>query len=182
MRSKIGDLSRSDFLADNNTHNKSPGYVPGQTLRRRGRLSGRGRWALRERHFRYRVRVLESDDQPFAVLLLQELSLNTLLRFWKSFWSACTDHGPADMRYRHLCCGKSDFYIADGKNTFSEDKRVSCCELLLNFSPPFPPPTNHVNAIAIFTEQSGVGFSVVPIPGILLLLLKLPDCRRVGFG
>jgi hypothetical protein len=152
-----------------------------RSVSRRPTWRGRRRWwSLWKWCFRYGVRILESGNQPLTCLLPQGQRLNALSRLrnvWRSFSS---NHGPVDVRHRDVGTEEFNLNFINSQSALAKNEYVSVGKLLLDLRTPFPPPTDYVDQIAIFREQGGISFCVVPVPRFLLPSLhQVPDLRFV---
>jgi hypothetical protein len=148
--------------------------------RGRTRRGQRRWWSLWKWRFRYEVRVLKSGNQPLTGLLPQCQGLNALSRLrnvWRRFSS---NHGPVNVRHRDPGSEEFNLNVINSQSALAKNEDVSIGKLLLNLRPPFPPPPHYVDQIAIFREQGGIGFCVVPVPRFLLPCLhEVPDLSFV---
>ena len=77
------------------------------------------------------------------------------------------------MSVRHRDLGSKEFNlnVINSQSALPKNEHVSVGKLLLDLRTPFPPPAHYVDQVAIFREQGGISFCVVPVPRFLLLRL-----------
>src|SRR5205085_7272858 len=70
-------------------------------------------------------------------------------------------------------------HVGDGESAFLENKGVGVSKFLLYFRPPFPPPADDIDDVAIFREQAGIRLGVMLVPRLLLPPLQPSDLGLV---
>ena len=86
------------------------------------------------------------------------------------------------MNVRHRDVGSEEFNLnfINSQSALPKNEYVSVGKLLLNLRSPFPPPAHYVDQVAVFREQGGISFCVVPVPRVLLPCLhEVPDLTFV---
>src|ERR1700675_2683598 len=145
------------------------GRTPIRSVSRRCSWTGRSnRWSLWKWCFGYGVRILERGNQPLTGLLPHSQRLNALSRLrnvWRSFSS---NHGPVNVHYRDGGSEEFNLHFINSQGALPKNEYVSISKLLLDLRTPFPPPAHYVDQVAIFREQGGIRFCVVPVPRFLL--------------
>ena len=180
-----GKTENSSVFSANDTSDRREGA--GNRRANAGSVSRRwvwtgwnNRWSLWERHFWYAIRILESGNQPLTGLLPQGQRLNALSRFRKALWSSGSNHRPVNVRHGDVGSEEFNLNFINSQSALPKNEHVSVGKLLLDLRTPFPPPAHYVDQVAIFREQAGIRFCVVPVPRFLLPCLHdVPDLSFV---
>ena|ERR1700686_4026256 len=156
--------------------------ITGRTLVSR-RCSWTGwshRRPLGEGHFGDRVRILESGNQPLTGLFPQGQRLNALSRLRNVWRGLSSKQGPVNMCQRDVGSEEFNLNFINSQSALPKNEDVSVGKLLLDLRTPFPPPAHYVDQVAVFREQAGIRFCVVPVPRFLLPCLhEVPDLSFV---
>ena len=98
------------------------------------------------------MRILKPGDQPLACSLREDERLNALPRLWNPGWRPRSDHRPAHMSKGDLRGQKSHLHLAYRERALPKHEAERRRKLAFQLRAPFPPPTDHVDHIAIFSE------------------------------